>query len=89
MTGYWRERCASKVLASSAEASGDHKERSRMHCGECSLDLVQFSIIAVPVEDASELHHLGLFIDRIHDPIFTLGDSKASEASVGEMRKLL
>lgn len=41
------------------------------------------------MEDSGELHDLGLLIDRIHDAIFTLGDPKAGEAPVGEMRELL
>jgi hypothetical protein len=65
------------------------KLTSRVCCGTSSLDLVQLSIIAVAMEDSGELHDLGLLIDGIHDAIFTLGDPKAGEAPVGEMRELL
>ena len=51
-------------------------------------DLVQLPIIAVTVENPGELHYLGLFIDRIDDPVFTLCDSETGEAPIGEVHEL-
>ena len=54
-----------------------------------SLDLIQLPIIPIWVENSSQFHHLGLFIDRIDDPIFSLRHPKAGETPIGEMRELL
>ena len=38
------------------------------------LDVIQFAVVSIAVQDPGKLHDLCLFINGIDDPIFALGD---------------
>ena len=52
------------------------------------LNPIEFSIIAVSMQDAGEFYDLGLFIDRVDNSIFSLRNPEAGESTILEMRKL-
>jgi hypothetical protein len=55
---------------------------------EGSSDVIQLAAVSITVENPCELHHLGLFVNRIDNTIFALCDPKAGETPVGEVREL-
>ncbi len=53
------------------------------------LDTVKFTVIAVTRENPGELDHLRFLVDGIDDPILTLRNPEAFEATVAKVRQLL
>jgi predicted RNase H-like HicB family nuclease len=51
------------------------------------LNPIEFSIIAVSMQNAGEFYDLGLFIDRVDNSIFSLRNPEAGESTI-EMREL-
>lgn len=52
------------------------------------LNPIEFSIIAVSMQDAGEFYDFGLFVDRIDNSIFSLRNPEAGEPTIREMREL-
>lgn len=53
------------------------------------LDTVKFTVIAVRMENPGVLDHLRFLVDGIDDPILTLRNPEAFEATVAKVRQLL
>lgn len=55
---------------------------------QITLNLVELAIVAVAVQNPGELDDLGLFVNRIDDPVFPLGDPESGETPIGEVAQL-